>query len=398
MRSSRSVFLTALVAAAGLALAPARPGAGPVQPAPAWSTEAAHLPAGISSTSSGIRLTGGIAMRTGVTFRDGTLEFDLAPPDGKSGFAGVAFRVASTADYEIVYFNTSDDGLRWEGVQYQPVFEGETTWQLYPGDGYQASLPHRGDPRAPGRPTHFRLVVSGRRADLYVDGAAEPMLRVLELKRDPAEGGVGVWAASREGGTAAFDHFAVTDTVRPAPAALPPVTTPPGQIMKWQVSGRLPSPGGVSVPAVLTPDMQASLDAGRIASGEASGLVNLTRVLGNPAGPQVANVFGGAGWGLALARVVVSSDRNQVVRLRFGYSDGIGVFLNGQSLFAGRNDYDSRYKGYLARMAFDVDAVDLPLHTGRNEIVLVIADKAFGWGFAARLDPAPGVVVALPVQ
>jgi hypothetical protein len=96
MRISRSVILTAFVVGAGVTPAPAPPSTAPVQLSPAWSTEAAKLSPGSSPTSSGIKLTGGIGTRTGVAFRDGTLDFDLASPEGKSGFAGVAFRVASS--------------------------------------------------------------------------------------------------------------------------------------------------------------------------------------------------------------------------------------------------------------------------------------------------------------
>jgi hypothetical protein len=126
---------------------------------------------------------------------------------------------------------------------------------------------------------------------------------------------------------------------------------------------------------------------------EPSGLVNLTRALGNPAGRQATNVFGGAGWGMALARVTLTSDRPRVARLRFGYSDGVGVFLDGRSLFVGRNDYDSRYKGYIATMNPEADALDLPLHAGPNELVFIVTDRAFGWGFAARLEDPSGITV-----
>ena len=71
-------------------------------------------------------LARGIAIREGLSLRDGTIEVDLEPPRA-SQFAGVAFRVASAADYEMVYFR--GEGGRWAEVQYQPLFEGELTWQ-----------------------------------------------------------------------------------------------------------------------------------------------------------------------------------------------------------------------------------------------------------------------------
>lgn len=40
-----------------------------------------------------------------------------------------------------------------------------------------------------------------------------------------------------------------------------------------------------------------------------------------------------------------------------------------------------------------MDTVDLPLHAGRNELVLAITDKAFGWGFRAKLDSVDGLTI-----
>jgi len=127
------------------------------------------------------------------------------------------------------------------------------------------------------------------------------------------------------------------------------------------------------------------------ADAEPSGLINLNRQLGNAAGAQKTNVFGGAGWGIAYARVRIVSDRDQVRRLSFSYSDGIGVYVNGKRVFVGRNDSDSRYFGYLGIVGAEVDGIDLPLKRGATDVVLAVTDKAFGWGFRARIDSLAGL-------
>lgn len=357
-----------------------------------WDVTHATLAPAAAPTAAGIAVARGIALRNGVTLRDGTIDVDIPMPDGRgTQFAGIAFRMASTADYEIVYFQSSTDGARWAMVQYQPVYEGETTWQLYQGAGYETPLPMHGDLLARRGPMHVRLVIVGRRADLYVDSMTTPVLRVRELKRAPVAGGVGVWAISPDSAASRFEAFTARTGVETPPVPAPPETAPAGQLMQWRVSARMPSPDGVTAPRELTPALRAAADTGSLVSAERSGLVNLTAALGNPAGRQQVNVFGGAGYGMAVARVTLVSEREQTVRLRFGYSDGVGIFLDGRSLFAGRNDYDSRYRGYIATMSRDADAVDLPLHAGRNELVFIVTDKAFGWGFAARLEEPSGV-------
>lgn len=394
---SRLVILAALVAATPVAAQTPQGTPGGAGAAPGWDVSHAVIPVADPPARQAIRLTSGIAVLTGATIQDGTIDVDIPAPRALGGqFAGVAFRMASTADYEIVYVRAGGDGVRWTDMQYQPVFQGETTWQLYPGDDYEAILPRPADVRAAGG-IHLRIVMAGRRADVYVDSMTTPLLRIRELKRDPAPGGVGVWAISPKGAWAEFDRFSVSGEVAVPPAELPPLVTPAGQIMRWGVSERLPAPhDSVTGPAELTDEMRRALAGGTLVDAEATGLLNLTRAVGNPGGPQVSNIFGGAKFGMALASATLTSDRARSVRLRFGYSDGVSIFLNGALLFRGRNDYGYRYRTDIATLNPDADAVVLPLRAGKNELIVAVTDKAFGWGIAARLENAVGVMVAAP--
>ena len=91
--------------------------------------------------------------------------------------------------------------------------------------------------------------------------------------------------------------------------------------------------------------------------------------------------------------MTIVSDREQMRRLFFSYSDGIGVYIDGKRVFVGRNDIESRYAGYLGIVGAEVDAVDLPLRRGTTDVVLAVTDKAFGWGFRARIDSTSGLSV-----
>lgn len=348
-----------------------------------WNTEFATLAEGTPGGNE-LRLARGLAYLPQVSMRDGVVEFDLPSPT-RGLFVGVAFRMQSAADYEIVYFRAPEEG-RWGEIQYQPVWQGETTWQFYPGEGYLARLPAGTE-----GPLHVRLVVSGRRGDVYLDGAAEPALRIAELKRDPAAGAIGFWTVSvgnPQGATSVSNLRVQSGVAEPlAPVRIP--AAPRGQLVRWRVSGRLPA-DSVAPPAALTAEMLRAAEDGYVVEAERSGLVNLTRAVGNPAGAQRSNVFGGAGWGMALARTVLTSDREQVKRLLLGYSEGVGVFLNGERVFVGDNRY-GRTPGALGEVRPDVDAVELRLRPGRNELVLAVTDRAFGWGFTARLEDPSGV-------
>jgi len=358
-------------------------------PSLTWSLEHATPIANSTPTPTGLRLLRGIAYRPDLTFDDGTIEFDLAPPGGV--FAGVAFRMANTADYEIIYFIMSENGERWKAIQYQPVFAGETTWQLYNEAPYLASIP-----KEAGRALRVRIAIAANRADVFLNDDPMAILRVPDLKRDRVSGAIGFWSVASDG--AAGNEIR---NLRVDPSHAPVVGDPmgeraralpsPRQLMRWRVSDRCAAPDGVHAP--LTLPVGLASDGWRVVTAEPTGLVNLTKAIGNPAGLQSTNVFGGAGWGVAYAAVTIDSAAARSVALSVSYSDGIGVYLNGRRLYAGDNSADSRYPDYLGVVGPESETIDLPLRASRNELVLAITDKAFGWGFRARLDSLDGLTI-----
>ena len=358
-------------------------------PSSMWALEHATLGANSVPIPTGLRLRRGIAYRPDLTFQDGTIEFELEPPGG--AFAGIAFRMANTADYEIVYFISSEDGQRWKAIQYQPVFAGETTWQLYNEPPYFASIP-----KEAGRTLRVRIALANDRADVFLNDDPMAILRVPELKRDRARGAIGFWSVAPDDGVGNEIRNLRVDTSHVPPMADPigervRALPSPRQLMRWRVSERLPAPDGVHAPVTLPQSLAP--DTWRVVIAEPTGLVNLTRAIGNPAGRQSTNVFGGAGWGLAYTSVTIESTATRVVALSVSYSDGIGVYLNGRRLFSGDNSADSRYPDYLGVVGHESETIDLPLRSGRNELVLAITDKAFGWGFRARLDSVDGLTI-----
>ncbi len=356
---------------------------------PTWALEHATLAANSTATPTGLRLLRGIAYRPDLSFSDGTIEFELAPPGGI--FAGVAFRMDNTADYEIIYFITSENGERWKAIQYQPVFSGETTWQLYNEAPYLASIP-----KEAGRSLRVRIAIAANRADVFLNGDPMAILRVPDLKRDRAAGAIGFWSVAPDSAAGNEIRNLHVDSSR-IPVVGDPMgerTRPqpsPRQLMRWRVSDRCAAPDGVHAPVTLPVGLAP--DTWRIVNAEPTGLINLTKAIGNPAGRQTTNVFGGAGWGLAYAAVSIDSAAARSVALSLSYSDGIGVYLNGRRLYAGDNSADSRYPDYLGTVGPESETIDLPLRAGRNELVLAITDKAFGWGFRAKLDSLDGLTI-----
>jgi hypothetical protein len=135
-----------------------------------------------------------------VTFRDGTIEVDLAGQpaagagEGARGFIGIAFRLQNDGSYEYIYLRPTngraDDQVRRNhSTQYSshPTFDFARSRQEAP-EKYESYVDLE-----PGVWTKYKIEVDGRRARLYVHGAAQPCLIVNDLKLEPREGGVALW-------------------------------------------------------------------------------------------------------------------------------------------------------------------------------------------------------------
>jgi hypothetical protein len=239
-----------------------------------------------------------------------------------------------------------------------------------------------------------KILIAGSRADVYVAGDSVPALVVRELKRSPATGGIGFWVAGGADTTNANAgiHGLSVSSSPPRLAATLRETHPPEQLLRWRVSPRMPS-DSIDVP-LTPPESIAAVSTWKIVDAEPSGLINLTRAIGNPAGPQRVNVFGGAGWGIAFARTTIVSPRAQTRRLYLSYSEGIGVYLNGTRVYAGQNQNGPSKLGVVGP---ETEFVDLALRPGDNDVLLAITDRAFGWGFRARLDSFSGVQLSTKI-
>lgn len=134
-------------------------------------------------------------------FADGTIEAELASSpragaaDTARGFVGIAFHIQpDNSHFECFYLRPTngraDDQLRRNhSVQYisSPDFPWQRLRQETPGvyESY-ADL-------EPGAWTAVKIVVAGTRAELYVNGAAQPCLIIKDLKLGKTRGKVALW-------------------------------------------------------------------------------------------------------------------------------------------------------------------------------------------------------------
>jgi hypothetical protein len=287
---------------------------------------------------------------------DGAIEVDMAVGPERA-FPGVFWRGRGAERFESFFVRPHQVGNP-DAVQYTPVFNGLSSWQLYHGPGFGAPVEF-----PIGGWFRIRVAFAGARAEVHVAGE----LALVAPLRLPVEGGrVGVAAGSPPVHVASFAYSEEPGDLR-APEPTPAVE---GIVEAWEVSDPFPE-------RELDPDGRTwtRLEA------EPNGLVDLSRAHGIRDGRNTV-----------LARATIRAERARTVPLELGFSDRVLVLLNGRPLFRGADAYRSRDYRFLGSIGW-YDTVYLPLEAGDNELVLAVSEDFGGWGVQARLPDRDGLTV-----
>jgi len=315
----------------------------------------------------------GAAKVKGLTFRNGTVEFDVDPA---AMGAGLAFRMQGLQNLEMLYFRPQPNCTTApDCVQYAPFAREVLLWDMFPQ--YQASAPLR-----PNEWNHVKVVISGRRMNLFVNGATSPTLAIGSLAGDTQEGDLTLV------GPGAFANFKVTpDAVDGLAADAEPDPTAGDKhlVRYWQLGPFSELPDGKE-PTIA--DLPTASPEWRGLAAERGGLVNVTRVYGLPVKRPVRS--------LTWLKSTISSNKNQSKRVAIGWSREIWLFVNGQPVFADKNLYQppSARKPPDGRLSLDNGSFVLPLRAGDNEIAVALANNFYGWGLILRLEDLEGLQLA----
>ncbi len=327
-----------------------------------------------------LSLEGAAAVLSDFEMRDAIVDVDVAAPASR-GFFGFMFRVANEgANGEEVYLRPHKSGYP-DAMQYTPVLNGGRNWQIYSGPGFTGAVDI---PK--GVWFHMRLVVTGAQAQLFVTDMDKPALVMPDLKSGVERGQLALLVLQ---GETYFSNFEVKTTAdAPWKRNLPAM--PPNMLTKWSLSPSYDA---------LDRNLEKPLTAAEISSlkwqdveAEAPGFVPINRYRDSPRiNVSFATDFSKRmdpqkGMKLVYAKAIIESDRDQVKKLSFGYSDDVSLFLNGKILYRGRSAQNFRDPGFLGIMDPEDDAVYIPLKKGRNELILAISELGGGWGFICRLE------------
>ena len=321
-----------------------------------------------------MKVTKGVAIAKDINFRNGTIEFDVIP-NGPMG-AGIGFRRRDDETYEDFYLRPKpkcDQAV--DCMQYAPQTHGVLLWDVFPQ--YQGPAPLKDD-----GPNHIKMVISGQRMNIFVNGATSPTLAIGRLEGDTTEGGI----LMQGPGT-----FANLTVIPDAVEGLSPepVSDPAGNdkryLRDWLVSASASLPDGKE-PAYA--ELPAAGENWQPLSAERAGLVNLSRQMGLPTGRKVRAI--------AWLKTNLDSDKPQTKHLTIGWSREIWIFVNGKPVYADKNLYQppSARKSPDGRLSLENGSFDLPLQKGKNEITVALANDFYGWGLEMRLDDLKGVKIA----
>ncbi len=343
-----------------------------------WDLQGNAKPAEYQGRKS-LLIDGGAAILKDFEMRDGVIDVDVATPAIR-GFFGFDVRLdADGNNYEEIYLRQHKSGQS-DAMQYTPVLHTGRNWQYYNGPGFHCPVDI---PKA--QWFHLRLVVTGAQAKLYVKDMDKPALDMTDLKTGNQKGQIALYTLTGETYFSNFEVRATPDA--PWERHLPAM--PPNMLTKWSIS---PSYD------YLARNLERSLSAEESKSiqwqdveAEAPGFVVLYRYRQAPH-PHVTfqsdfstRLQPQPGGKVLYARTNIDSDRDQVKKLEIGYSDDVSVFLNGKILYRGRSAQGFRDPGFLGIVNPENDAVYLPLHKGRNELMLALTELGGGWGFICRL-------------
>ena len=314
----------------------------------------------------------GMAELKDVQFGNGTIEYDVAAENGMG--AAFMFRATSKENNEMFYLRPRPNCQEApDCVQYAPQTHGVLLWDVFPQ--YQGPAPLHS-----GQWNHVKLVISGKRMNIYVNGVTQPTLKVSRLEGDMDQGGLML----------AGPGFFAELTLKPDEVeGLPPdpeqdETASDDRFARhWLLS---PFSKLTADQAPLYSDLPAASAAWVPLEAERAGLMNVSRVYGLPGKQERALVW---------LKTTIHSSSAQQKHASFGWAREAFVFINGQLVYADKNLYQppAARKAPDGRLSLENGSLMLPLRAGDNEVAVAVVDDFYGWGIKMHFDDVKDLVM-----
>ncbi|MDF2659450.1 MAG: hypothetical protein K0Q94_2241 [Paenibacillus sp.] len=301
-----------------------------------------------------------VLLRDEISFDSYRIEAEVASP-GPYGFIGLAFGARDIGNYELVYISPGQETSPGD-IQYDPIMNGSSTWQIYQGPAYQAFAPFPA-----GEWIRFALEVQPHGVSVYVNETDSPQLVITNLQHGRAAGRVGFW-----GNFPGYIRNFTVEEIRLQPLAR--TETDIGRlagdsyITEWSVSEPyLPPADGDGT-------YEGAWTTHRV---EENGCLNLNRLYA--AGEKGTAVQAKCSFTLPEAAESV---------LSFGFSDGVRLWVNDALVYEGVSLWDP--PGSDGRIRAD-QTVPVKWRAGVNTVRTEVTNQEcmFGWGLAVKTGLPP---------
>jgi hypothetical protein len=119
----------------------------------------------------------------------------------------------------------------------------------------------------------------------------------------------------------------------------------------------------------------------RTADVERDGVLNIARYVKKTAEENTV-----------LVRLNIKTDKDTSRLFRFGYSDRVRIYVNGEQQFFGNAQWRSRDHRFLGTIGLH-DAVPLHLKAGSNEVIAAVSESFSGWGFIGQIENPVDLII-----
>jgi len=317
-----------------------------------------------------IRINRGAAILKDTTFKNGIIEYDISMKELR-GFAGVYFR-ENGQNSEYFYLRSHQSGNP-DANQYVPKINGVSAWQIYYGERYAVPTTYNY-----GGWIRVKLAIKGNKMDVYIDSDT-PVLHVDNLDFGTSEGRIRLGGALQD---FHYSNIKITHTDDIELVGTAPTLKPldEGIITSFDVATRVLE--GALVEGKITLDAAHLADQKwqRLNIGE-TGTANLSKI-----GTRTREM------NTLLVRLMLTAENAQAFPFKYGFSDRITVFLNGQAIAHGDDTYQTRDYRFLGTVGL-YDTVFLPLKAGENTLIFAVTEGFGGWAFKAQVAKTDGVSI-----
>ncbi|WP_394747007.1 family 16 glycoside hydrolase [Spongiimicrobium salis] len=293
------------------------------------------------------------------SFLNGTLQVDILANSSRS-FAGIFFRSQQETSEEV--YLRMHKSKQPDAVQYTPLYHGESNWQLY--REHQVKVPFK----EKGWNT-LKITILNNAAKVYVND--DFVMEVAHLKTGNNVGSVGLWALFGN----RFSNFSYTEGFDFTPKFKYPQQVDSNIISQWEIS----EPHSYHEKAY---EKDFTKEVYQKASTEVSGLLPIGKYVEKP---SRAN-FDKNKEDYVVLQLNIRSDKNQLKKFFFDYSDKAIIFLNKTELFRGNNAFRSKGIQHKGHTDIEANTLTLTLKKGINVLHVMVIEKANGWGFLGKFE------------